>query len=316
MRRTFVLRTVEALSPADAEGILRVPIVQGEFSFAHLCRLVGALEIRAAQLQSSLPAGSMLEVTIELDRGGRLVSSARVLQTSQIFDGIAHLVSGNVPLDELSTRLMELSQNVQSVRARAFQRGVKGAIACLGPADQLLSRASRTIESAQGGDLDAAEAARRMVIEIDAALADAEGELAWPELDYRIREQIAIATSWIAELGSSEERAVLSSTLASVEKARVAKNAQEVHRLVEVIRRLGSAAYLRQPRAWEFQLDACTNRLSEASDPLRASRLIDEGRGALQKGDRAGVERAVRGIWELLPARADERALGHQSGIS
>jgi molecular chaperone DnaK len=45
IRRTFVLRTVETVNPDSAGHALKVPIVQGEFTLAHLCRLVGTLEI-------------------------------------------------------------------------------------------------------------------------------------------------------------------------------------------------------------------------------------------------------------------------------
>jgi molecular chaperone DnaK len=315
MRRMFGLRTIEALSPTDPEGVLRVPIVQGEFPFAHLCRLVGSLEIRAREMKSPLPAGAPLEVTIELDRGGRVTSSARIPQTGQVFDGVAHLISAAVPLSELSTRLMELSRNLQALRARAFQHGVRSAIERLTPVDQLLAQASRSIDSAQGGDLDAAEGARRMLVDVDASLAEAEAELAWPDLDGRVRNQVAIATSWIAEFGTPQEREVVRTTMETIGKARAAKNAQEVQRHVEVIRRLGTAAFRRSPGAWERELDYCLGHVAETRDPSRASRLVEDGRAAIARNDPATLERAVRELWELMPDRTEDRALGHHSGV-
>jgi len=56
MRRTFTLRTVEAVAPGLDGFALRVPIVQGEFPLAHLCRLVGALEIPSRGVKAALPA--------------------------------------------------------------------------------------------------------------------------------------------------------------------------------------------------------------------------------------------------------------------
>ena len=46
--------------------VLRIPIVQGEFEAAHLCRLVGALELRGDQLSATVPRGSTVELTIEI----------------------------------------------------------------------------------------------------------------------------------------------------------------------------------------------------------------------------------------------------------
>jgi molecular chaperone DnaK len=315
MRRTFTLHTVEALSPRDPEAALRVPIVQGEFPLAHLCRLVGTLEIHARDLMAPLPARSLVEVTIELDRGGRLAASARVHDTAQVFDEVAHLVAGSVAVAEFVPRLADLARRVQAARARAFERGARAVIEKLGSADGALSQAKRDEESARGGDADAAEKVRRALVDLDALLAEAEAAFAWPDLEARATDRIAWATGWIAEFGTPEERKVLAGATTAVEKARVAKNAREIDRQLQVIRRLGTAAYLRSPDAWFDQLDNAAGRVAEASDPRRASKLVEEGRAAAARGDETALERAVRAIWELLPGSAEDRALGHGSGL-
>ncbi|HEX3769546.1 MAG TPA: Hsp70 family protein [Polyangiaceae bacterium] len=325
IRRMFPVRTVESLSPADPQSCLRVPIVQGEFPLAHLCRLVGTLEVRGAELRAPLPSGSVLDVTIELDRGGRLSASARVEATSQVFDSIAHLVAGSVPVAELGTRLADLGSRLRALRARAFG-GAGARVAALlevpvavgeklMAADALLSQGVRDEQAARGGDLDAAEKTRRTLIDLDALLAEAEAELAWPDLDARLAGRVASATSWVAEFGTPDEKRVLGAATASAERARSAKNHAEIERQLDVIRRLGDAAYLRSPGAWDHELDHCASRAHEASDVRRAAQLVDEGRAASRAGNVAEVERAVRGIWALLPARTADRALGHQSGV-
>ncbi|HWB77370.1 MAG TPA: Hsp70 family protein, partial [Nannocystaceae bacterium] len=77
-RRTFTQTTVESVARGSSDTILKIPIVQGEHDRAHLCRLVGTLEIPGHALQRTLPAGSDVELTIELDRGGRLAARALV----------------------------------------------------------------------------------------------------------------------------------------------------------------------------------------------------------------------------------------------
>ncbi|HSY22825.1 MAG TPA: Hsp70 family protein [Polyangiaceae bacterium] len=315
MRRTFTLRTVEALSPMDTEGALRVPIVQGEFAFAHLCRVVGSLEIRARDLSSSLAADSPIEVTIELDRGGRLVANARVAQTSQLFDQVIHLVAGVVPVAELGPRLAETVRRVQTLRARAFQRGVRGAIERLASADDLVAQGARDEEAARGGDMDAAEKVRRVLLDLEALLADAEAALAWPDLDARVREEVARATIWVGQYGTPEERKVLSERITAIDKARSAQNPQEVERQRSFIRGLNSMAYLRSPGAWEHELDYAASKIPKTTDPRNATQLVDEGRAAAARRDPAALERAVRAIWRLLPETEEDRALGHGSGV-
>jgi molecular chaperone DnaK len=315
MRRTFALRTVEAMSPSDREGSLLVPIVQGEFALAHLCRVVGALEIRARELRGPLPADSPVEVTIELDRGGRLTAKASVAKTAQIFDQVVHLVAGSVPVEELGPRLAELARRLQTVRARALHHGVRSVVEILASADGLLAQGSRDEEAARGGDLDAAEKARRLLLDLDALLATAESTLAWPDLDGRIQDRVAIATSWLGEFGTADERKVLSGAIAAIERARIAQNPQEIDRQLAIVRRLSNAAYLRSPGAWEHELEYMAARTTEATDPRQAARLVEQGRAAAGRDDVAGIERAVRALWHLLPDTGEERALGHRSGV-
>jgi molecular chaperone DnaK len=315
MRRTFPLRTVEALSPRDPEGALRVPIVQGEFPLAHLCRLVGNLEIRARELKAPLAAQSIVDVTIELDRGGRLAASARIHDTAQVFDDVAYLVAGSVPVAEILPRLADLSRRVQLARSRAVELGVGGIIAKLIPGDATLAQARRDEEAARGGDADAAEKVRRTLVDIDALLAEVEAEFAWPDLEARSAYRIGWATSWVAEYGTPEEKKALSGATTAIEKARAARNAREIDRQLHVLSRLGSACYLRSPNAWVHELDYAAGRVPQASDPRRASKLVEEGRAAASRGDEAALQRAVRALWELLPSADEDRALGHGSGV-
>ncbi|HLT37902.1 MAG TPA: Hsp70 family protein, partial [Enhygromyxa sp.] len=91
-KRTFTHNTVESVAKGGDGSVLKIPIVQGEFDRAHLCRLVGTLEIPSREIKASLPAGSEVELTLELDRGGRLSARALVPSLDQVFEEVAHLL--------------------------------------------------------------------------------------------------------------------------------------------------------------------------------------------------------------------------------
>ncbi|HET9993115.1 MAG TPA: Hsp70 family protein, partial [Kofleriaceae bacterium] len=91
-RRTFTHHTVETVAKGSSDSVLRIPIVQGEMSQAHLCRLVGTLDIGGDTVMETVPTGSAVEVTIELDRGGRLSARALVPAIDQVFEHVAHLL--------------------------------------------------------------------------------------------------------------------------------------------------------------------------------------------------------------------------------
>jgi molecular chaperone DnaK len=315
MRRSFTLKTVETVSRSMDAFALRVPIVQGEFSLAHLCRLVGTLEIPSREVNATLPAGSDVEVSLELDRGGRLSATARVPALGQAFDQVAHLVAPRVPVEELESRVDALRGRTNAASGDALRAGAGKALSRLTALDALFDDLERDVQSAKGGDQDAAEKARRALLEIDGVLGDVDAELALPALEKTIHDRVAIATSWLSRYGTDGERKVLADTVAVIEKAHRARDFRDVNRQLEIVRRLGEAAYLRHPEAWGWELEHVRARVSEARDLPRAMALVAEGERALARGDTSGIERAVRQIWTLLPATAEERRLGHSSGV-
>jgi len=192
--------------------------------------------------------------------------------------------------------------------------GVK-AIAKLGELDTAFAELARDVERARGGDPDAAEKARRMLLEIDAAIADVDAELAWPVLDASVRDKVAWAVGWCGQHGTDDERRVLKETIAAIDKARAARDVREMERQRKVVLRLGWVAYCRHPEAWEEQFEHAESRAGQASDLPRATALVRDGRRAMGQRDRAALERVVRELWTILPADAEERMLGYSSGV-
>jgi molecular chaperone DnaK len=314
-RRSFTLHTVETVSHGNVGFALRVPIVQGEFLLAHLCRLVGTLEISAEHVRAAVPAGSSVEVTLELDRGGRLLASARIAAIDQNFQHVAHLVAPDLPIETLRDALDGLAARGSQIRAEAFRGGDPKTLRLLQDLDALLADSRRAIELAAGGDPDASERARRLLLDIDGLVSDAEQMQSWPKLEAEARYQLALESSWIGEYGSDTERDLFGKTVDAVERALRAKNGAEVKRQLHAARRMGNAAYFRSPDAWPDQLESAASRLHELSEPLRGKNLVEEGRRALQRGDKLALENAVTALLRMLPPDPARRKLGHDSGV-
>jgi molecular chaperone DnaK len=225
-------------------------------------------------------------------------------------------VAPHVPVEELASRMDALRARAASVRADALRKGMGArAIAKLGDVDSAFEELGRDVERARGGDPDAAEKARRALLEIDATIGDVDAELAWPALDAEVRQEIAWAVGWLSSHGTDDERRVMKETIVAIDKARIARDPHEIERQLRVVRRLGSSAYFRNPDAWEEQLNSASSRISNSPNLRRASELVSEGKRALARGDKAALEAAVRELWKLLPADADERRLGYSSGV-
>lgn len=314
-RKTFTHRSVERIHPGATDYALRVPIVQGDFPFAHLCRLVGVIEIPAASLKGPLPAGAVVELTLEVDRGGALTARASVPVQELLFEHVESLIAPGVSLDDMEKLIVEQTERGADARRKAFQNGDATTIRLLGDLDGLQADIRRDLEAARGGDRDAAEKARRGLIDADGLIGDVEARTAWPELTARAYERHIVASQWVEIYGTDAEKRSLGTCMQLVERALRAQNPKEVERQIRSLKALSNACYFRSPGAWTEQLDSLAGRVSEATDPKAAQRLVSRGMKAEASGDAKGVEKAVRQLWALFPSYREEQSLGFDSSV-
>ncbi|WP_437576069.1 Hsp70 family protein [Sorangium sp. So ce887] len=314
-RRTFVHHSVESVPKGSGACVLKIPIVQGELDVAHLCRVVGNLEIDGSGLTQALPAGSAIELTLELDRGGHLSARALIPSQGLVFERVAHLLVPEAAPEVLDASLAAMRERLASVRESALRRDAPHALGKVTYVECALVEVERDAAAARGGDADAGQKARRALLELDVLLEQAEADKRWPELEAEAQASVANASVWISQLGSSTEKALLEEAAQGVARARAEKNQVELQRQLRLVRNLSSAAFQRHPKAWVWMFEDAASEAHQASDLVRAQKLVRDGRGAAERGDTAALRAITEEIWRLLPIDAQKRRLGHESGV-
>ena len=314
-RRTFTHYTIESVAKGSAQSVLKIPIVQGEFERAHLCRLISTLEIPGANIEDSVPSGSPVEVTIELDRGGRLAATALVRPIDQIFEQVAHLLVPNADADALEVSLESLHKRVMDLRTEAFRQGWTRMLAPLDGAESQLAQVAADVKAVRGGDEDAGQKARRTLLELDAMVSEAELEKQWPELEDEALHTLSDASSWVSRYGTPSESRLMDEVATAIEKARSDRNPGELQRQLRLAWRLRNTAYYRHPQAWEWMFERAASGIDSATDLPRARTLVEEGRMAIDRSDTQGLRRIVENLWRLLPADVESRRLSFDSGV-
>ncbi|WP_169927925.1 Hsp70 family protein [Labilithrix luteola] len=312
-RKTFRLRTVLSVSPGQQVNALSVPIVQGEVTFAHLCRLVGTIEVRADAITSVLPAGSPIDVVLELDRGGKLSATAHIVDRGVSFPGTLNLVSPDAPLKELELQLGHLRAKTEELYTDASVDAA--ARPKLVSADSLLDIATSELEAASGGDADALEKLRRLLIDVDASLADVEATKTWPDLDQRAMDVIGWVSNWVSRTGTDVERRTLDEAVRSLQRARATKSAADFGKRLRTIEQLGNSAATRDPDVVARWFRDLSTRVAESRDPRAAARIVSEGEQALRRGDQERVRQLAFSLANLLPPDEEDRLRAHGSGV-
>ncbi len=314
-KRTFTLQTVETVARGATEHALKIPIVQGEYERAHLCRLIGSLEIAGASLSRSLPAGSDVEVTIELDRGGRLSARALAPAIDQVFESVAHLLVPAAEPHALQASFADLRQRLDDLRAEAFRRAMPQLLTALERVETDLAEISRDLGAAQGGNEDAGQRARRNLLELNARLDEVEASKHWPELEHSTVVTMTWATRWVADLGTDRERALFEEVAGAVAQARSDRNVRELQRQLRLANQLGETAWYRDPGTWPALFDDAASRIDNATDLPRAQALVREGKQAIVNDDLELLRRVTEKLWRLLPHDPAARQRSFDSGV-
>ena len=314
-KRTFQHHTIETVTPGTPGPALRIPLVQGELEEAHLCRLIGNLEIDGAELNAVLPANSLVEVTLELDKGGQLSARAWVPALKRTFEEVAHLVVPEASVETLRKSVVDLLNRLASLRANAKR---EGQTSMMERVDGLLrdqQEAERALDSAQGGDEEAAQRTRRLVLDLENRVSELEAESRWPELEAQALDDIGWAAGYIAHNGTPAEQKLLDDAIGGISRARKARSVKDLERHRRVIRRVGNAAFFREPEAWEMVFESYASHLHEARDLKRAEKLVAEGRRHLAAQDTKGLRAVCDQLAELMPVNAAARARAYASGL-
>jgi molecular chaperone DnaK len=310
-RRTFVHRTVDAVLPGQGGAVLRIPLVQGEYHEARFCRLIGTLEIGGDDVDRVLPSGSSIEVTLELDRGGRLSARAVVPALSRTFERIASLVVPDASPEVLGQQAAGLLERLAGLRGR-LDLDDQPLVQRL--AEELLEL-ERVVERATGGDVEAAQRARRAAIEVDARVSELEAREHWSELVDDAYQDASWASSWVERRGTEAERRMLQTLFDGLDKAKKNRSVRDIERQRRSLRRLGTAAYLRGDTAYIELFETYASRADEASDLKEAHKLVEKGRKLAEAGENQKLIPIVERLQQLLPFDTQTRRQAHASGV-
>jgi len=312
-RKTFVHQTIRSVSATSIEDALSVPIVQGEFHRAHRNCLIGSLAIGG--VGSNLPAGSRVEITLHLDRSGQMHARADIPVIGRTFDNVVHILVPTASLETLEKGLTTAELRSNNILRQSFRTSSAESARNLDQIPSLLSEARRSLDAARGGDDDAAQRMRRLLLEIEGIIDGVEETLEWPGLVEEANEQINLAISWVSAWGTASEQALLDQAVTSASRAFETRDPLELDRQVKAMRNLANAAYARDPRSVFFTFDWFTQNIASATDIPRATELLNKGRVASEKGDAAELKIINRQLDPFFPGTEEEQRQSFGSGV-
>ncbi|WP_367127966.1 Hsp70 family protein [Saccharothrix sp. HUAS TT1] len=304
-----VFRTSSALHRDDADAVVRIPVVQGEHDRGDRNRQVGVLEIRPRDVRIDLPAGTEVEVTIEMDTSGLVTVVADVPLVQAQFEAEINVLEVRTlapdvlrgQLDEVETRLGALrSKATTSSSAQAQQRLDK-------LDDESAVLTARDQVGAAKVDTGAAAAAEERLRDLQAELDDIEDALELPTLTHQLHAMLEEAAELTEQTGTPADRQELG------ELRRRSADAIDSGDLAAVraqIERVGTFLLELERRGpdWPVKLFYALQGMVPPS--TQASALVREGSRALASRDARTLDAVNQRLIRLLPQEEQEKVIG------
>ena len=304
-RASYEFRTTIALVPGGDIEVISVHLVEGESRRPERNRPIGRIDITDRDIPRMLPAGSPLEIRLQVTASRLLNAEVYVPVTDQSFKVAINLEPEQPPVAQLTRDVL------------GVQRRFDDSLPYLGAADaQVLARrleeTSELVRAASAGDPDALQKSVAALKEIQGRLDEVEDSVQQEQALAESAEQGELALRIVNDLGTPEDRARCDDLMRRLEFARQRKDVDEVERVTSLLGGLQFEILARHDWFWQnwFERLAASERWK---NPAEAQRLIREGRQAILRNDMTALRRTVRALLELTPDA--ERAAFQNVGI-
>jgi molecular chaperone DnaK len=300
-RRHVTLRTTVALSRGRAHGVLRVPVIEGEHPKADRNRTIGQLEVTPGDIARDVPPGSEIDLTIEIDASRAVTTRAYIPLLDREFEHVMDLRGDALPDRATLQRQAQAElDRLTAVHARQRETPSAAAAATLEQLSQegTAAEIDRLVRAA--GDPDAAATARKKILDIRAALDDAEDSLTWPVTVREAQDLITELDEMVTEHGNDEDRRMLTSLADRIKTAVDRHDLLALTRAISDAQALGAQVLDRAGYLQFMVFEQFGQRLHEASDPGLARVLHDQGKRAVASGDMDQLRAVNRQMWDLF----------------
>lgn len=296
--------TTKTLRAGRRDDVLRIPLLEGEYTRAVRNHGIGAIEITGADLERDLPVGSIVEVAVKMDESQQIRVHAFVRVFEIDFDVVFTPVSERQSLERLVREATDLRERLSTARSEAERIKTPATIEVLRRIDEEdLLETIRKLTEAAANDPDSLGMLDRRLRELAALIDLLEDALRFPKLVDRARGVRADAEKVVEANGRESDRQLLKSLEVDFQKALELQNADMLRRNIQEYEGLWWMVRDRDPAVHLARFDYCLARRDELSDPILAERLIEQGQRAARSNDIETLKYVNKQLLPLLRAQ-------------
>ncbi|OEV04345.1 hypothetical protein AN216_07550 [Streptomyces oceani] len=302
-RRTVSLRTTVTVQQGTGGGLIRIPVLRGEQARSDRNPTIGRIEVGAAEVARTVPAGSEVRLTIEIDASQLVQVSAYVPLLDETYETEVSLLA-EPELDRDRLVAAAEAERLRLAALRERQSTVESAVAGLllqRIADEAVEEDLERLLAAGRTDAGAAAEADQRIRELRLQLDAVEEELAWPELVAEAESVVIAAQDLVAAHGSASDREDLPLLEREIAEAIEAREAASLRTRCERLRTYTTRVLDRAGALQPLFFAQLSQEQSTMRHPAQAARLIREGERARDAGEQERLRAINYQLQDLLP---------------
>lgn len=307
--RTY--HTIKQLKKGETDS-LPIKVREGESDIPDRNEYICDLFIPADNLPYDLPAGTEVDITIEVTESREVLVNAFIPSIELSLNARATIHAENVDTDTLQTELHQQSERANKIsenNSSSEQKSINNTIQSLR-------------ESLKNADQDEDEKrkADKQLRDLKEELDKAEKNKEMPQLIKDFRSKLVDVKELIEKIGSEETKERDEQQLEVLEKegeSAIANNDKQL--LLDVSEQLydlGGRVTFSNPAAWVHMFNKITDGTHTFTNEEEARYYIDKGKRAINTADDDELKRCVQNLLELMPSEEQATVTSKMSGIT
>ena len=293
---TYPCRTTLALEPGGEVEVVGIYLVEGEARRPDRNRVVGSIEITDSDVPRTVPAGSPVEITLEISASR--IPTARVFLplTDQTFDVKVQVAAEEPTAADLTMALLGERDRLDAAAAHLTPSEITSFNA-------EFVDVSRRVNSLSQTDHGASQQTLMSLKSLQERLDQADAKFDLPRACADGRQEYDLASEVAVPMGSESQVRRLDALGVELDQAIEGGDIADIERSTSKIVRLRFEVLAQQPWFWKEWFEQLSTSATAWRDETEAKRFMRDGATALSRDDVAGLRRATLGLSALAPGQ-------------
>ena len=295
---TKPFKTTLSLKKGESGDVLTVPVLEGNMSRSDRNRKLGQLEVKGSHIRRDLPAGSDIEVTLEINSSRIINATAYIPMLDEEFKTEIDSNKGHAEASELRKDFNDVKKRIDAIRQKT--EDINGDVPCDLPISDEINNLNKLIGDAMG-DTDAALKAEKELLELKIKIDNAEDLLKWPEIVADAKNALLRLCDTAKEIGNAGHKAQATKMCDEANELIQQKLADPLRKKIEQVKDFTWEIRWSHPTTHINLFHHLSKKMEKMSDGNEAERLRQLGLKSIEHDNIAALEDVNCKLIDLLP---------------